>query len=609
MAPPIVHDVLRSPGRPLEPSVRGEMEARFGHDFSRVRVHADARAAASAEAVSAQAYTGRASRRVRRRRLPPGDGRGTAPRRHELTHVVQQGGGDHAGQLAGGACRRRRWRQRASPRPAPEPASRRRASQRKVVVNPPAAAEHRSSHTCTRSTGGVLSHSAAGELIDRGCKSVVLQADRRTTAPAARSTTPHACTRSTSRNRPPASKPTEASRDGTTRCPCRRRPSAPTTTALVTEPELNFPDTASERRVRLVRLQGQAEVGAALAHPRPRALRARVADAVLRRRHRRPFRARLDNRHRERHRDQLKGEADARQVHRAPDRASRSSTRRATPRSSSSSRTACTTRCREEPRRHRPYAGAADRPRRAAFGRAGRWSRPSAGRSEARFGHDFSSVRVHTDGRAAESARAVSANAYTVGSDVVFGAGRYAPATTEGSRLLAHELAHTVQQRGATAESPPIAPGSGLEHRRLGGRPRGVERARSRRTRWARPGLALARERGRGASGSPSRKPRSSSPRGRSTRTTRLEEAALLKVAEERAGSEVPAGRLHRRATIYGEYEADEGAHRRTSWPRRRIPRPFKVRFKEARRGAEKRPVPRPHDPRVAPTSPSGATG
>jgi Domain of unknown function (DUF4157) len=65
---------------------------------------------------------------------------------------------------------------------------------------------------------------------------------------------------------------------------------------------------------------------------------------------------------------------------------------------------------------------------------------------EQRFGHDFSRVRVHTDARAAESARAANALAYTVGRDVVFGAGRYAPGTTEGDRLLAHELTHVVQQ-------------------------------------------------------------------------------------------------------------------------------------------------------------------
>jgi hypothetical protein len=66
---------------------------------------------------------------------------------------------------------------------------------------------------------------------------------------------------------------------------------------------------------------------------------------------------------------------------------------------------------------------------------------------EPRFGHDFSQVRVHTDAKAAESARAVNALAYTVGRDVVFGVGQYSPGTSDGKRLLAHELTHLVQQR------------------------------------------------------------------------------------------------------------------------------------------------------------------
>lgn len=65
---------------------------------------------------------------------------------------------------------------------------------------------------------------------------------------------------------------------------------------------------------------------------------------------------------------------------------------------------------------------------------------------EPRFGQDFSHVRVHTGSRAAESASAVQAKAYTVGQDVVFGAGEYAPGTETGKKLLGHELAHTVQQ-------------------------------------------------------------------------------------------------------------------------------------------------------------------
>ena len=61
-------------------------------------------------------------------------------------------------------------------------------------------------------------------------------------------------------------------------------------------------------------------------------------------------------------------------------------------------------------------------------------------------GHDFRRVQVHTDARASESARAVDASAYTVGRDVVFGAGRYWPGTNEGRRLIAHELTHVIQQ-------------------------------------------------------------------------------------------------------------------------------------------------------------------
>ena len=65
---------------------------------------------------------------------------------------------------------------------------------------------------------------------------------------------------------------------------------------------------------------------------------------------------------------------------------------------------------------------------------------------ESRFGQDFSQVQVHTDAKAAESARAVNALAYTVGQDIVFGASQYSPGTITGQKLLAHELTHTIQQ-------------------------------------------------------------------------------------------------------------------------------------------------------------------
>lgn len=69
---------------------------------------------------------------------------------------------------------------------------------------------------------------------------------------------------------------------------------------------------------------------------------------------------------------------------------------------------------------------------------------------EPRFGHDFSRVRVHTDSKAEESAKAVNALAYTVGDKVVFGSGQYAPRTMAGQWLMAHELAHVVQQSMVT---------------------------------------------------------------------------------------------------------------------------------------------------------------
>ena len=80
---------------------------------------------------------------------------------------------------------------------------------------------------------------------------------------------------------------------------------------------------------------------------------------------------------------------------------------------------------------------------------------------EPRFGHDFGQLRVHTDAAAAQSARALDAHAFTIGRDIVFGAGRYAPHTPAGQRLLAHELAHVVQ---------PGAPGPAI-HRQKAAEP------------------------------------------------------------------------------------------------------------------------------------------
>ena len=92
---------------------------------------------------------------------------------------------------------------------------------------------------------------------------------------------------------------------------------------------------------------------------------------------------------------------------------------------------------------------------------------------EQRFGCDFSEVRIHLGANADQSTREVSAVAYTVGRDIVFGAGRFAPETTDGRRLLAHELTHVVQQTG----TPQVPAGRAGAHRAASMHLRGDGRA------------------------------------------------------------------------------------------------------------------------------------
>jgi hypothetical protein len=76
------------------------------------------------------------------------------------------------------------------------------------------------------------------------------------------------------------------------------------------------------------------------------------------------------------------------------------------------------------------------------------------GRIAPQLGDSLTDVRIHDDAEAAALARAVSAHAFTTGADVYFADARYRPGTGEGDRLLAHELSHVVQQRGAPTAGP-----------------------------------------------------------------------------------------------------------------------------------------------------------
>jgi len=109
---------------------------------------------------------------------------------------------------------------------------------------------------------------------------------------------------------------------------------------------------------------------------------------------------------------------------------------------------------------------------------------------EPRIGADFSQVRLHTDSQAAKSARAVNARAFTVGPDVVFGAGQYAPESSTGQRLMAHELTHVLQQTQSHTRASYFVDAAGDGHwitrRLLNVSPSPTQLARERWPRWKR---------------------------------------------------------------------------------------------------------------------------
>jgi hypothetical protein len=86
-------------------------------------------------------------------------------------------------------------------------------------------------------------------------------------------------------------------------------------------------------------------------------------------------------------------------------------------------------------------------------GRGDELDTDARGKLEHTMGEDFSDVRIHSDAEAHELSKAVSADAFTTGSDVFFQSGKYDPASSEGQKLLAHELTHVSQQRGAAPAS------------------------------------------------------------------------------------------------------------------------------------------------------------
>jgi hypothetical protein len=102
---------------------------------------------------------------------------------------------------------------------------------------------------------------------------------------------------------------------------------------------------------------------------------------------------------------------------------------------------------------------------RSVLSRSGESLEPAvAADMSSRLGADLSDVRIHRDAAASESAQAVNANAYTVGSDIVFRSGQYDPSSPSGQRTLAHELSHVLQQREGAVDGTDVGGGLALSH-------------------------------------------------------------------------------------------------------------------------------------------------
>ena len=438
-APASVDHALAGPGRPLEAALRQDMQQRFGHDFSRVRVHSGAAAEQSARDINAHAYTVGDNIVFGAGRLAPATHDGQRLIAHELTHVVQQSGS--VGFLDG--------RQDSSPVTNAAPA--RRELQRDEAEGASAPANCAFKEPAVRGVAKIieseLPHGRAAtydvdelqtawfhvrnqrEVITNCCNAELAAAEHYFYSRYAVANRDHSPFEMKAliwgygyfkflvpkTGNCPKSPDTQGSRDwGYKGVDDAIR-------------DLFFQDLAQNDRPSDEAKQAMgseqatgSDTGDAdsyIGNSPPRVMQAKLSIGASN--------------------DPLEQEADrvADQVLAAPTHSAVSG------KSLRIQRFAANT---SEYGRTAPAS--IDR----VLASPGRPLEPTLQQDmEQRFGHDFSHVRVHSGAAAEQSAQEVNANAYTVGHDVVFGAGRFTPGTHEGRRLIAHELTHVVQQSGA----------------------------------------------------------------------------------------------------------------------------------------------------------------
>ena len=426
IAPPIVHEVLRSPGQPLDTATRSFFEPRFGHDFSKVRVHADSRAGESAHAVQAQAYTVGHDLVFGAGHFSPQTKSGQRLLAHELTHVVQQSQSATSGVqrklevgLADDALEREAERFAAEIADAspvngspPVPPSSKGSKQRLQRVVDTSATETSASaaKTVPPNTGLIVEDEATAvgpgqmrktEFLDRLHDSVCATADSEL---AAVGRSAQGC--------PFIERWIKKLRGRTSEYIERGiRKYAPDATHASSAHEY-FSAVASQVRQGVRRWAKTGEISGIP----PDLMSDLGGDGV----------------------ERALGAAAASVAGAA--NAAISSVKGAIGSAASSVGKLFTKDKKGGVRDAYSAAGPIQ------LGAGKTLDGGLRARMETAFGHDFSRVRVHADSRADELASSLNARAFAFGKDVAFAAGEYRPGTLVGDALIAHELAHVVQQ-------------------------------------------------------------------------------------------------------------------------------------------------------------------
>jgi hypothetical protein len=437
-APPIVHDVLRSSGQPLDRDTRASMEPRFHRDFSQVRVHSDERAAESARAVSAHAYTVGNDIVFAAGRYAPATRDGRRLLAHELTHVAQQGisGGDSVQyslqigpardrfEAEADAVAERATSQTASPAdtPAISPVS----SVRPSVQRAEASAPPDRNTASARETGTLLVDDDAREVLPGQMRKREFLDKLKLDVCAAADQVLSSVGR-TAQGCPYIEKWIGHFRArGSRQVERAIRKYAPES-AGVTKAEDYIPYVAARVRRGVARWARTGEI-TEVPEELKGDLRAAALSAAV---------------------DRLVsgvGEAIGGAVAAVSGgiRAVASAVGGLLPKARDGGVRDC-----GNPQEIQAQLGS---------------GHPLDGGTRSRmakaFGEDFSDVHIHTDSKSAELTGRMNARAFTIGSDVAFGAGEYRPGTPIGDALIAHELAHVMQQRGERTVEAPLAKGA-----------------------------------------------------------------------------------------------------------------------------------------------------